>query len=147
MNNIIMQLCSPGSPFSKDLGLLFLRLGFGLLCLKYGFYHLKAGKQTWHWLGAQIDFLGITFMPICWGFVAAATEFWGGLCCIIGFKTRFATAFLSVIMFIALIMHVRKKDNFNNICLPLTFLIALISIGIAGAGRFSIDYLLIKMWC
>lgn len=147
MKNIIAHVCSPGSMLSKDFGLLLLRTGVGAIFVRYGFEHMRAGTTTWHWLGSQMALIGINFAPAAWGLLAACSEGIGGLLCIIGFKTRIATFFISAVMLIALVMHIKKSDNLNAICLPLSLLISLLTITIAGAGRFSIDYLIVKMWC
>jgi hypothetical protein len=38
------------------------------------------GVQSWQWLGSQMSHVGITFAPQFWGFLAAASEFFGGIC-------------------------------------------------------------------
>lgn len=124
---------------SLELGLLITRLGVGAIFTLYGFMKLMGGPQKWFWLGSQLANVGITFLPTVWGFVAANAEFLGGLCLIFGFSTRLATLFMSAVMVIALMYHVKNGDAFGVYAQPLGFLIIFISIFISGPGHYSFD--------
>lgn len=140
-------ISSAGTVFSKDLGIFILRIGVGTLFFHYGFEHLKKGTKEWLWMGSQLSSFGITYKPTLWGFLAALIQTCGGLLCTIGFKMRLATLLIAGIMLVAIDVHKRKDPNTNAIALPITLFIALISLAISGSGRFSIDYLISKMWC
>lgn len=124
---------------SLELGLLLTRLGIGALFATFGFMKLIGGPQKWFWLGSQMANVGITFLPTAWGFLAANAEFIGGLCLIFGFSTRLATIFMSIVMVVALIYHLKNGDEFSIYAQALAFLIVLVSIFLSGPGHYSFD--------
>lgn len=124
---------------SLELGLLLTRIGMGIIFMIYGFLKLIAGPQKWFWLGSQLSYVGITFLPTAWGFIAANAEFFGGICLIFGFTTRLATIFMSCVMVVALMYHFKNGDEFGVYAQPLGFLIVLISIFVSGPGNYSFD--------
>ncbi|MGH9813005.1 MAG: DoxX family protein, partial [Candidatus Acidiferrales bacterium] len=81
---------------AQPFGLLFLRLGIGLMfVLVHGWPKISGGVQIWERLGLNV---GLTVVPAFWGFLAAASEFIGGLCLITGFLFRPACALLAATM-------------------------------------------------
>ena len=57
---------------AKDFGLLFIRLAIGtLMFLMHGYGKITAGPETWERVGGAMGNLGITFVPVVWGFLAA----------------------------------------------------------------------------
>lgn len=147
MTSFLSLISSAGTVFSKDLGILILRIGVGALFFHYGFEHLKKGKTEWEWMGSQLASFGITFTPTLWGFFASLIQTCGGLLCIIGLKMRVAALLIACIMLVAIDVHKKKETKTNAIALPITLFITLISLSISGSGRFSLDYLISKMWC
>jgi hypothetical protein len=75
----------------RDAGLLLLRVGIGLSYIGYGAPKLSGGSPMWEELGQAMRYLGITFAPTAWGFLAAVSEFFGGLALVVGGLFRFAT--------------------------------------------------------
>ena len=90
-------------------GLLFMRLAFGSYSAYYGFPKLFSGVATWEHIGGSLAVLGITFMPVIWGFLIAAIEFIGGICLALGifFKGSSFLLFLRAALYllIAIIGH------------------------------------------
>lgn len=123
---------------SRDLGLLILRVGIGLIFIRHGYPKLMGGKEQWLWLGSQMQYLGIMFAPIFWGFMAASSEFFGGIALVIGFYPRIAAFFMGCVMFAACMMHISKVDGFNTLSHPLSLLVVFISIIFMGGGAFSL---------
>lgn len=52
----------------RDLGLLLLRIGFGLMFIYYGWPKIMGGPPAWAKLGGAVGDFGITFAPAFWGF-------------------------------------------------------------------------------
>ena len=52
----------------RDLGLLILRVGIGIMFLFHGLPKLTGGPAFWGQLGMATNFLGIGFAPAFWGF-------------------------------------------------------------------------------
>lgn len=148
MNQTFFQLCvSSGTHAPKDAGILLLRAGIGIIFMFFGITHLRGGRQVWSWMGSQITFFGATLFPEWLGFIATCFEFFGGFFLLIGYKTRLAAMAISAVMLVALHMHLKRKDSFAVTALPLVMLIIMLSLIIAGEGKFSFDYMKSRMWC
>ncbi len=128
----------------KDIGLLLIRVGVGLIFIKHGWGKVNGGEQTWLWLGNSMALFGITFMPTYWGLAAALSEFVGGICLVFGFLTRVAAFFLSCVMVVASYMHFVNGDPFTKIGHPLSLLFVFVGLMVAGAGKYSIDHKIIN---
>jgi putative oxidoreductase len=132
------------SPLSNELGLLIIRLGIGSLFVGYGYLKLVGGVALWQTLGMAMGYVGIYIMPTFWGFCAMLAELLGGLCLIIGLCTRFAAIALSMVMIVAFIMLSATGQSLNATGFPLSLLVVMIGLLVAGAGRFSIDHFLLQ---
>ena len=63
----------------RDLGLLILRLGFGLAFVWYhGYPKLAGGPEMWARIGDAVSNVGITVGYPAWGLAAALSEALGG---------------------------------------------------------------------
>jgi putative oxidoreductase len=125
---------------SAQLGIMVLRVGMGILFTIHGWTKLLGGTATWQWLGSQLQLLGITFMPVVWGFIATIAEFGGGLCLILGFASRSAALLISCVMAVAILYHLHKGDSFDTYSHPLAILVVMLALVIAGPGSYSIDH-------
>lgn len=86
---------------SIDTGILILRVGVGFLFILHGWGKITGGTETWAKLGGSMSLLGIGFAPTFWGFMAAASEFSGGILLIVGLFVRPASALLLFTMIVA----------------------------------------------
>lgn len=123
---------------NKDIGLLFIRVGIGLIFMKHGWGKITGGQEVWTGLGMSMQNFGITFMPVVWGFLAACVEFFGGIALATGFYVRWAALLMACVMVVALIMHINKGDSFTVYSHPLSLLCLFIGLVIAGGGSFTI---------
>jgi putative oxidoreductase len=124
----------------RDVGLLLLRVGIGLSYVGYGAPKLFGGPGVWEDLGQAMKYLGITFLPTVWGFLAAVSEFFGGMALVVGGLLRPAAFFLVCTMFVATVQHFGRGDGYSGgafhsiemgvVCLSLLFM---------GAGRYSLE--------
>lgn len=122
-------------------GLLVLRIGIGIIFIIHGLPKLMGGVETWTQLGGTMSMVGISFAPAFWGFMAAATEVFGGLFIILGLLHRLTALFLVFTMIIALLMHVMLGDPFTIYSNALKALVVFIALVITGPGKYSLDYL------
>lgn len=123
----------------RDLGLLILRLGLGAMFVWHGAPKLMGGPGSWGKIGMATSSVGITVLPVFWGFMAAAAEFLGGICLILGFLFRPACLFLAVTMAVAASMHLGKGEGLRGASHAIEDGIVFLSLIIIGPGKYSID--------
>jgi putative oxidoreductase len=127
----------------RDAGLLLLRVGIGLSYMGYGAPKLSGGPPMWEELGQAMRFLGITFAPTAWGFLAAVSEFFGGLGLVVGALFRFATFFLACTMIVATIQHFGRGDGYAGGAFhSIEMGVVCLSLFLMGPGKYSLDEML-----
>ncbi len=128
----------------RDKGLLILRVGIGIMFMCHGFPKLTAGPVAWTELGGALSAMGVNFAPSLMGFIAAMSEFGGGLLLMLGLLTRPACFFLFSTMVVATVMHVRSGDPFVKYSHALEAAILFFSLLFIGPGKMSLDEKLSK---
>ncbi len=131
----------------RDYGLLLLRVGIGLMFVTiHGFPKIIGGVQTWTVLGKTFNnIIGISFIPVFLGFMAAISEFGGGICLIAGVLFRPACALMLFTMFVAVTAQIRGGYGFSGASQALEVGIVLLSLIFIGSGRFTVPNLLLSM--
>lgn len=125
---------------SVDLALLVLRVGIGIsFVYVYGWDKISGGPDTWVDLGQNMALFGVTVWPTFWGFMAAATEFAGGLCLMLGLLFRPVLGLLLFTMFVAASSHIAAGEGPWHAMEMATVFVALL---LAGPGQYSVDALL-----
>jgi len=128
-----------GCGWRYDTGLLILRLGIGISMMLHGWPKLTGGAELWGHLGQAMGNLGITFLPVYWGFAAACAEFFGGLLLALGLMFRIASAVLVFQMIVASTFHLAGGDGFQVASHALELLVVFFSLIFIGPGRCSLD--------
>lgn len=124
----------------RDLGLLIMRLGLGVMFLLHGLPKLTGGPSRWKALGGAMGNLGIDFYPVVWGFLAAVTEGIGGVLLILGVFYRPTCVLLCFVMAVATVKHIHAGDAFmGTTSYPLELAFVFFGLAFVGPGRFSID--------
>jgi putative oxidoreductase len=122
-----------------DIGLLILRVGIGIMFLYHGAPKLLGGPEKWEKLGMAMKYVGIQSVPVFWGFMAAFSEFFGGICIILGLFFRPACILLTITMAVAALMHLGKGDGLNVASHAIEDGIVFLSLILIGPGKYSID--------
>jgi len=122
----------------RDLGLLILRLGIGAMFIYHGTPKILGGPQMWVKVGGAMAGLGITFAPSFWGFMAAFSEFGGGILLILGLAFRPACALLSITMAVAAHMLLTKVGLLAA-SQAIEDGVLFLSLILIGPGKYSFD--------
>ena len=123
----------------RNKGLLLLRVGIGIMFMCHGLPKLIAGPAAWTKLGGATAAIGVHFAPTFMGFMAAISEFGGGLLLVLGLFTRPACLFLFSTMIVATMMHIQKGDPFGKYSHALEAGILFFSLFFIGPGKVSLD--------
>ena len=127
-----------------DLGLLVLRIGIGIVFMHHGYPKLQGGPEVWNGVGGALMTIGISRYLTFFGFMAAVSEFGGGLLLALGLFVRPASLFMCITMVMATTMHIRSGDSFQVYSHPLKCAILFFSLVLIGAGKMSLDEHLFK---
>jgi putative oxidoreductase len=121
-----------------DLGLLVLRVGFGIMFMLHGYPKMAAGPETWVQLGNAMGTFGITFAPQFWGFFAALAELAGGVALILGLAVRPASFFLLCTMIVAACMHLSAGHGILKASHAIEAGVVFLSLLCMGGGSFTV---------
>ncbi|PTX18996.1 putative oxidoreductase [Pontibacter mucosus] len=125
---------------TKNFGLLLLRVGIGVMFILHGWPKMAGGMARWEAIGQNMQLLGIDFMPVFWGLMAAVAEVVGGGLLVLGFLFRPACALLLITMLVATLRHVAGGDGFGGYSHSLEAAILFASLLFIGPGKYSVDY-------
>ncbi|MBU1043086.1 MAG: DoxX family protein [Candidatus Omnitrophica bacterium] len=128
----------------RDQGLLFLRVGLGIMFIMHGLPKMLGGPEQWAGLGMAMANLGINFAPVFWGFMAAFAELVGGICLLLGFMFRPACGLLTFTMIVAALFHLKKGDGIMGASHAIELCIVFLGLIFIGAGKYRIDGLFKK---
>ena len=127
-----------------DAGILVLRLGFGIMFIFHGFPKIMAGPSDWEKAGMNMQAIGISFLPVFWGFMSALAEFGGGVLLMMGLFTRVTASFMLVNMIIAAVSHFAKDLSLMPAAHAIEDGIVFAAIIIRGPGKYSFDMLIAR---
>ena len=123
---------------SLDLGLLVIRLGFGLgFVWFHGLPKLLGGPERWAGVGSAMGNFGIDFGHQWWGLLAAVIETFGGLFLGAGLFFRPVSLALMAVMLAASVNHIVTGQGSPGHALKNAFLF--IGLAFTGPGRYSVD--------
>lgn len=126
------------SPY-KDWAPVFLRLTVGIILFAHGSQKMFGGMTKFTATVAQLD-LPFGWLPGLFAYLAAASEFFGGILLILGLATRWAALLAGFVMLVAVTMvHAGQLTGKNGFEFPLLMLAACVSLVITGGGKASID--------
>jgi putative oxidoreductase len=120
----------------RDLGLLILRIGFGLAFFWYhGYPKLAAGPDAWARTGDAVSNIGITFAYPFWGLAAALSEGVGGLLFAAGLLFRPVCVAMLGVMVMATVDQLGREMPQPEHALKNAFVLA--GIFLVGPGRYT----------
>lgn len=119
----------------KSWALLLLRLAAGIIFIIHGYGKLfgdAPGMQMFTNMVAGIGFP----MPSVFAYIAALTEFLGGIALVLGIGLRIAAPLLGVVMIVA--FAIVKKFSLPVGDADLSLLAIVVALAMMGPGRFSV---------
>ncbi len=126
-------------------GLLFVRLGVGLVFLFHGYPKMTGrwadGKGSRESLKKSLKRLGLP-QPHYLAIVVGTIEFCGGLMVMAGLATRLVSLFLVIIMLVASTRNFVEKGFLGGADFPFSLLMTLVGLILLGSGSISADALL-----
>lgn len=127
----------------RDLGLLILRVGFGLSYIYFhGSYKITGGPEFWAGNGEVMARLGITFGYTFWGFANMLAETLGALMIALGLFFRPVAAVLVFNMAMATLAHVASGQG--NPAQAIKGTVFFLGVFLTGPGKYSADAWLAK---
>ncbi|WPP48314.1 DoxX family protein [Catalinimonas niigatensis] len=123
---------------NPHLGLLILRIGIGMMFITHGAPKLWGGPEYWEAIGENMKYLGITFAPVFWGFMAGFAEAVGGLCLILGILYIPACLLLCITMIVASISHLAGGEGIGVASHAIEAAILFLSLIFIGSGKYRI---------
>ena len=123
----------------KNTGLLIIRIGLGIMFMFHGYPKLLGGPGSWAAVGDAMKHTGVTFFPVGWGLLAAATETFGGLFILLGLAFRPACILLTITMVIASIMHLKTGDGIGGASHAIEAAVVFLGLTFIGPGKYSVD--------
>ena len=123
----------------RNTGLLIMRIGIGIMFIVHGFPKLAGGLAGWAELGGSMKVVGVNFLPVFWGFMAAVAETFGGFLLIVGLFFRPACIALVFTMIIAALVHFGKGDGLGGASHAIELGIVFFSLIFVGPGKYSVD--------
>ncbi|RJO64562.1 MAG: DoxX family protein [Candidatus Omnitrophota bacterium] len=122
----------------RDIGLLILRLGIGVMFVYHGFSKITGGYAQWHELGKTMAVFGITFLPAFWGFLSAFAEFFGGILLVFGLFMRPFAVLMAINMIVAASMHLTKGDGLFIASHAIEMAVVFVGLVFLGPGKFKL---------
>ena len=123
----------------RNTGLLILRLGLGAMMMLHGLPKIMGGPDKWLAIGGSMKVIGVDFIPMFWGFMAGATEGFGGFLLLLGLFFRPVNMLLSITMMIAAMVHFNKGEGILGASHAIELGIVFFSLIFIGPGKYSVD--------
>lgn len=122
----------------RNIGLLILRIGLGVMFILHGYPKLFGGPEVWEQVGATTSAIGVDLLPVALGFLVGITEFFGGIFLLFGIFYRPTLGFLIFVMVIAASTHIANGDPFSVISHPIKIAIVFIAMLFLGPGKYNL---------
>ena len=140
--NTINTACK-GKVSSQDIGLLLIRVMIGVVFIFHGSQKLFGafGGPGIEGFAGWLASMNVP-LPTLNAYMAAGTEFFGGIAILIGLTTRITAIPMAITMIVAIVMVHGEAFSVqqNGMEYPLTLGVVLIALTFTGAGRISLDH-------
>ncbi|MDZ7772385.1 MAG: DoxX family protein [Balneolaceae bacterium] len=124
----------------RDIGLLIIRAGLGVVFVLHGYPKVFGGPEKWEEVGATMQYLGIEFAPMFFGFMAGAIELFGGLFLAFGLFFTPTLALMILVMAVAAAEQVATGGGLTGIAHPIELALVFLGLLFIGPGRYSLEW-------
>lgn len=135
--NISSKCCSS----ARDIGLLVLRVGVAILLITHGYGKLFGHAPGMEMFTGMVTGMGFP-LPAVFAYLAALSEFVGGIALLLGVFTCAAGALNAVTMFVAFAFA--HKFNLNAGGAAFALLASTIALALLGPGKYSVAAMMCK---
>ena len=123
----------------RGVGVLLIRLAFGFQLVKVSYLNALYPTENLPQFVAFLTALGFP-LPTPGAYLAAYTEFFGGILLLLGLGTRWAAIFLIINFSVAFGMaHVALNDDYQNTFASVNLLAVSSFLLLNGPGKYSVD--------
>lgn len=123
----------------RNIGLLILRVGLGIMFILHGYPKMFGGPETWSQIGSSMQYIGINFAPMFFGFMIGVAEFFGGIFLILGLFFKPSVIFLFIMMLVVSAKDFGAGDQFTSYSQTIEMAIVFLSLFFIGSGKYSLD--------
>jgi putative oxidoreductase len=123
----------------RNFGLLMIRIGLGLMFIYHGLPKLAGGPDGWRSVGLATKYIGINFLPILWGFLAAVVETIGGVLLIVGLAFRPVCLLLVFNLVVAAFFSFGKGGGWMGASHAIEDAVMFAGLLFVGPGKYSVD--------
>lgn len=123
----------------RNIGLLVLRVGLGVMFMLHGYPKVFGGPEMWTQVGSSMQSIGINFAPMFFGFMAGITEFFGGLFLLLGLFFTPSLILLLFVMLVATATQIASGGSFTAYSHSIELAIVFLSLLFIRSGTYSLD--------
>ena|ERR1700712_3593370 len=123
----------------RNIGLLIMRVGLGAMFVYHGYPKVLGGPDKWAEIGSTTKYVGITFLPTFWGFMAACSETFGGFLLVIGLAFRPVCLLLLCTLGVAVAMHLKTGQGLEQASHAIEDALVFAGLLFVGPGKYSVD--------
>lgn len=123
----------------RNIGLLILRFGIGIMFILHGYPMMFGGPEVWAETGTAVQYLGLDFAPMFFGFMAGVVAFFGGIFLMLGLFFTPSVLFLMIMMIVATIQNLATAEEFLQYSHSIEMTILFFSLLFIGPGRYNLD--------
>ncbi|MCC6808860.1 MAG: DoxX family protein [Deltaproteobacteria bacterium] len=123
----------------QNFALLVLRVVLGGMFIMHGFPKIIGGPEKWQKIGSAMDYAGVHSLYGFFGFMAAFSEFFGGIAVVLGVMFRPAALLMATTMTVAALMHLGKGDGVLGAAHAIEVGAVFFALVFIGPGALSLD--------
>lgn len=116
-----------------------MRTGLGILFILKGYPTVFGGPEAWESYGEMMQYVGIEFAPMFFGFIIAIIEFFGGIFLILGLFFTPTLISLILVMIVLVVKEILIGGGFALLSNPIMLAIIFFSLLFIGPGQQSLD--------